>query len=44
MPPLGMQVSPRPVQRGTPMKSSLQTPELPTPSQQLLRAEETLQV
>jgi hypothetical protein len=37
-------VVPSPLQRGTPSISSWQTPELPTPAQQSLRAEDTLQV
>jgi len=44
MPFFGMQVSPRPLHRGTPMKSSWQTPELPVPAQQLLRADDAPQV
>lgn len=37
------QVVPKPLQRGTPRRSSWQTPELPGAAQQSLRAEETLQ-
>jgi hypothetical protein len=37
------QVVPRPLQRGTPSASSWHTPELPTPAQQSLRADEMLQ-
>jgi hypothetical protein len=40
VPPPCTHVVPSPLQRGTPRKSSWQTPELPTPAQQSLRAEE----
>ncbi len=42
MAPPAKQVVPSPLQRGTPSMSSWQTPELPTPSQQSLRADEML--
>jgi hypothetical protein len=42
--PACRQVSPRPLNRGTPSGSSWQTPELPTPAQQLLRDEDPPQV
>lgn len=42
MAPPCKQVSPSPLQRGTPSISSWHTPELPTPAQQSLRADETL--
>jgi hypothetical protein len=41
--PPGRHVVPRPLQRGTPSASSWHTPELPTPAQQLFRADETPQ-
>jgi len=44
MAPPAKHVVPSPLQRGTPSMSSWQTPELPTPAQQSLRADETLQV